>query len=651
MTLQEYRRKYGQDMKNRLESCRKAALTLHSTVPENADFAMKGLLVLPSTNGERYFVGNPPRWYEVLAGDLEYICSLNRMEHWKSLLWAYVLSGQEQYAQKIISELDDWISQCPAPVSIGEIVSLEDYPVDEATPWRTLEVGIRMMDSWHVIMDFLPLCESFTPELFERVVECIRVHAHILHTVCPQRWPEADHNHYLHEMLGLLNAAGMVSWLPESNGWLEFAVHELGRCAENMFSDDGGQIEGCPHYHDLSLGYLCTAKQMGQRYGVLMPDIINRRIEGAVNYMLHSLRANGQVVPWGDSDAILQTAFRAAALYSGISKDFTPLDTIYTLVGEDSFKAQLSEVIWEAAHLAEYIPAGKNPDKNIFLDKTLNQAMLRTGWGKNETSIFFSSSCLKHNSHTHIDPLSFDFTALGTPVLVDPGRYSYLEGANRRKFKSAAFHNCLIINGRDPYEYRSSWRFGPMGQGKITNAGGENNLLWACGWHDCYKPVVHHRSLLLLGKSVLLVLDSLENYNQEPVSLFFHLNTTDVHMAKGHALANVEKISASVAWEADFTAELHEGVVSPAIDISYPSTRLSLNPSNGKSCFLTVFAIGEHNLNASQIDYAMADPHISSVRSWRQDGEIRFEFILKNTLYQGCRDDKGKVFVQACQSS
>lgn len=102
------------------ESFRKAALYIQENLPQaaqaviaQADEYLKGMMVLCGTMGKPYFVGNPPRWADNPVGDVEYIFMLNRMEHWPVLLQAYYLTGDKVYAEKVVSELDNWINTCP----------------------------------------------------------------------------------------------------------------------------------------------------------------------------------------------------------------------------------------------------------------------------------------------------------------------------------------------------------------------------------------------------------------------------------------------------------------------------------------------------------------------------------------------------------
>ncbi len=80
-----------------------------------ADQALEGMLVLPGTGPELYFVGNPAKWTENPVGDNEYTFHLNRMHHLKTLSEAYTLTGNLAYAEKALFELEHWLDTVPCP--------------------------------------------------------------------------------------------------------------------------------------------------------------------------------------------------------------------------------------------------------------------------------------------------------------------------------------------------------------------------------------------------------------------------------------------------------------------------------------------------------------------------------------------------------
>ena len=62
---------------------------------------MKNLYVLPGTQGEFFFVGDPPAWNVKAVSDEEYLYSLNRLHGILPLCRAYILTGDEKYGKKV----------------------------------------------------------------------------------------------------------------------------------------------------------------------------------------------------------------------------------------------------------------------------------------------------------------------------------------------------------------------------------------------------------------------------------------------------------------------------------------------------------------------------------------------------------------------
>ncbi len=136
--------------------------------------------------------------------------------------------------------------------------------------------------------------------------------------------------------------------------------------------------------------------------------------------------------------------------------------------GAEAVRARCVESVWEdfgsSGMLAANDKIAATPGE-IFLpvdswQKDLKQVMLRTDWSHEALSVFFACRTPVNNAHAHIDPMSFDFTAHGRPLIIDPGRFTYREDADRRDFKSAVCHNTLIINEREPFAYLGSWEYG-----------------------------------------------------------------------------------------------------------------------------------------------------------------------------------------------
>ena len=215
-----------------------------------ADEALAGRLVLPGTGPALHFIGNPPEWTENPVNDNEYTFHLNRMHHWKTMCEAYSLTGDLTYAKKVIEEVNDWIDSVRCPALTDEKGDYVPGRFDGLTPWRALEAGIRGYRTWPYVIELLAETPYMNESFLEKLVPCIYVHCLVLYHISPLLWPKADHNHYLMENLGLLSFSCLFPELKNSSLYQNHALKELDRCMEAQCTPCGGQIEGCPSYHN-----------------------------------------------------------------------------------------------------------------------------------------------------------------------------------------------------------------------------------------------------------------------------------------------------------------------------------------------------------------------------------------------------------------
>ncbi len=268
----------------------------------DAENALRGELLLPGSSALSR-VGNPPAWLTPRYGDEEYLWGLNRMMHWKTLLRAHALTGEAHYATKVVTELDDWIAHVPPPAFRRADGAPDPAAVGNSgpPPWRSLEIGMRMFDTWPAVLEHLADTPHLPPERLARIAQSVTTQAQALSLLTPLIWPDADHNHYFMEMLGLLSVAANFPELSESPHWNEQARHELERCVRKQFIRDGSHIEAVPSYHNLCVVLLARYLALMRASGRSVPPEFERLTVAAAEHTLHSTRPTGTVVPWGDA--------------------------------------------------------------------------------------------------------------------------------------------------------------------------------------------------------------------------------------------------------------------------------------------------------------------------------------------------------------
>lgn len=587
-----------------------------------AEQFMAGKMVLCGTMGKSYFVGNPPKWMENPLNDNEFVWQLNRMEHWVTLVRAYYLTGEERYAEKVLSELENWIDTCP-PLEIVLDYQEAKERFSSVHPWRSLEVGIRSHSSWNTCLEALSGYKGFTEGLFEKVIMSFYQHGSILYQVCPVIWPDANHNHYLTECIGLLAVGAMTPFFKESSRWVEHAVREVERCAGTQVVEGGGQIEGCPTYHNECLNWMNRSLIVASKYGIEFSETYKEQVRSMFRHSMYVARPDGNNVPWGDSDALPQVYESAIRTYIA-SGDMISLKMCAKAYGRDKLRSEVIRLIWDIPNPEQLLrvleeegfgeEAVRIPCR--YYSKDLKQVMLRKGWNDKAASVFFACRTPVHNDHAHIDPNGFDYYSQGIPVLVDAGRYNYQEGPNRKLFKGGTYHNTLLIDQKDAFEYQGTWAYGEQQIGDILNIGSNGEWDYVCGSHANYFPVIHTR-MLAFRDDMLLIADRVDNrMSENQVSIYYNLNTpkAELHRDSSNIQAEVEGRTVKIAYSPNLSCTLGASRASTQIDVALDTTMVRLDSEDKSRLYLTILWMGSED----------AEVKVDSINDTVEFAEIEF---------------------------
>jgi hypothetical protein len=443
-----------------------------------------------------------------------------------------------------------------------------------------------MFSSWLAVHRHFINDPRFNQEIATKFSSSVAEHAEVLAEICPIFWPKADHNHYLMENLGLLAAAFMCSPDSRSFLWRDHAIRELERCAQVQLSDDGGQIEGCPTYHNGCISWFCQALQLS---GDRMSSGFRDRLRRGLIYSVHSFRPTGTCVPAGDSDAV-DVATPAAILWYQSNGDPEPLFALTGLIGPERALAVVCAHVWEIDDPEALLNLVNAPSKQCSMplanhQQELNQVMLRTSWNREALSLFFACrSPVGHGGgHAHIDPCGFDFTALGKPLLVDPGRYTYRQDNDRRLFKSAPWHNTVTVDDRDPYAYTSGWSYGLQREGRITGMWETSGILSAAAFQRNFAPALHRRLVALVDSAFLVIIDAFSGLmDGSTVQLHYHFDSTQVTWnQEEHLYCSIHgDVKMEMATSPSLRGWLWPAKVSELYDEYHPSLRARLEDSS-----------------------------------------------------------------------
>ncbi len=540
--------------------------------------------VFPGTGGELFDVGTPPAWHEQRTDDEEYVWALNRTHWFKTWSELYVLTGEECFAESTFADLENWIDSCPLPPLPREddthaaIVPLS-APFCKVTPWRTLEVGIRVFDSWNIAYERLLFSAHMTPERHTKMVCSFYEHAKVLRVMSPYFWPRADHNHYLHEMLGLLQITCLFPDFKQAPVWQPYALHELGRCVDFQLTEDGGQVEGSPNYHSGCLSMFFEIAALARAYGLTLPDNVLRGCQKGAVYEMFTIQPNGYLSSVGDTAMDLYRP-NAVTRYYKCFGELGPTEKLLAIY--PPFAPQdIPEQVQQAARAV----ANSAPGEDNY-QRTLGQYMARTGWRRTDSYLHFICCTPVVNGHAHQDPMSFALTLQGDPVVIDPSYFTYKESPERKLFKSPEYHSCLTFDDKPPFAYVNMWGYTPQKEGSIRRTYRGEGFFAADASHHGYDPDYHKRLCLLVGDDTCIIVDDVINCTGTDVRLYFHMDDPATRI-EGDVAVNEH---VRVLLPQGLTAEVLASRKAKRCDVGLPSARIKLtDTSHTHAQYVTVF--------------------------------------------------------------
>ena len=160
---------------------------------------------------------------------------------------------------------------------------------------------------------------------------------------------------------------------------------------------------------------------------------------------------------------------------------------------------------------------GVAPAGRIAAFPASGQVVLRSGFGPpgkdaQQTSVLFNVGRYR-TSHSQYDELSLTLFAAGRELLPDSGLFTYAPGRDFAYFHGTRAHNTVVVDGAD--ERRGAGRLGATlhGPGWVSQTGS----------HTLYAGVTHTRSVVVLGKGIVLVVDELRGTRSHDYEQTWHL--------------------------------------------------------------------------------------------------------------------------------
>jgi Heparinase II/III N-terminus/Heparinase II/III-like protein len=511
-------------------------------------------------NGERHQLPASSLWQANPSSDQEWLILLHKFYYAVGLGMAYHETNTLHYAEKWVELTDSWIDTVP----------LDFLPSD---------VAGRRIQNWifahyYFVGPRQPDC--VTPDFYLAFMESLhRQIAYLRDHVTPAR------NHRTLELCAIFLAAVVFPEFAESREWLTWSKDELVNNIQSDLLPDGVHCEQSTDYHHLVLKNYLWIKKLAVLNRIEMPEPFDSSVKQALEFSLYCHRPDGMI----------------PALSDGDSRCFLPLlQQGYELYGSD-------DLLYVSSRGAQgHPPALRSkgfPHGGYYI--------VRSGWGdqteayEDERYLIFDCGPLGAGNHGHLDLLSFEAFAYGTPLIVDPGRFTYDETGPvnwRVLFRSTAYHNTVLIDQQNQTRYLPGKRrykihgLEPDHALKaFSSAPGLDYLHGVARSHEY--PVVHERKVLFIGGTYWVIVDLLRAQEPHRYDQLFHLtpaaqDRVSVTLSCDTLSIHSPQLLLAQPLVPVILSSIEEGFVSGSYGAKQPAPIVQLTQRASSTCFLTV---------------------------------------------------------------
>ena len=453
-------------------------------------------------------------WDRSPNGDPEWIFMLNRHEYMNKLLIAGWLTGDKAYVEKLKWFLFHWIQANPI------------LPEGTVTT-RTIDTGIRCM-SWQYLLLHL-LGEGLMEE---------REAAGILESMKEQfaSLRKRYIGKYTLSNWGVLQTASICNgylWFHEylpSDGTEDWAWQELERQIGLQVLDDGAHWEQSMMYH-MEVLLACMKLLASCRAWVRIEnrtefwrdtDWLEKAVDRMSRYVLFASGPDHLQIAQCDSDVTdVRDVMVKAAVLTG--------DGRYRYAGYDTADLDSAWMFGSAGVTGYSAMAGRKPESLSLAAADAGHIFFRSSW--EEDSHFTYMKCGPLGSgHGHADLTHISLHYRGCPILVDSGRYSYVEEEPLRPFlKSAQAHNVCVIDGESHGRPRGSWGYDSFGQSFKNYYREQGPVHYGeTAYHGCLMSGAHYlviRKVMAVDQGIWMIVNDIRCDGGHEVKEYYHLDS------------------------------------------------------------------------------------------------------------------------------
>lgn len=449
-----------------------------------------------------YYFRDKIDWNAQPKEDPEWTFMLSRHGFIANLAKAEYYFHEKKYGDKAISLIEDFIINNPLSDS------------NTAISWRSLDAGIRVTN-WIDALEILKKCRG-EEQLTPTIEKGIREHIAYLKTF--------DSTFLRLSNWGAIGNAGLFKascYLNDKDG-IKLAHTLFLQTITNQVLPDGFQWEQSSMYQAEvllhTLDFIITAK----KYNIKIEDEIIALSRKMALSFVGMMKPDRKQFMQSDSDSteLIDIIAKSAFALSDENLKWAcggHLDLDYSILAQQEEIAAFKSINPKPL---EYTTASYYISGNIYL---------RNNWSEKGSVVHLKSGSYG-GGHGHGDSLHVDASLDGEDVLIDSGRFTYVDSPLRRELKRPSRHNTIIVDGKECFIPKDSWAYEKTARALSLPTITRGDWSFAEGLLLGYmeEGVLLSRKVLLLD-DILVLLDKIEGQG-------VHILTRPLHLAeKGKA--------------------------------------------------------------------------------------------------------------------
>jgi hypothetical protein len=470
--------------------------------------------------------------------EVKYVWELNRCQHFVTLGKAYVLTGDEKYAQGLLDQWLDWIDKNPFKFGVN---------------WTSsLECAFRII-SWTWALQFVKESRELNPGRYARILMSIENHVDFIlgHL---SKYSSAN-NHILGECVGLIYIGAYYPEFPRAQQWLKKGLSIFEKEFMRQVMEDGVNAEQAVWYHRYVFDFGVLVADAATRGGDSLSPPLMLRLEKMAEFIAALMNESGTVPAIGDDDG-----GQALRLMEG---DVNPNKALLSVAAHMFHRRDLNVGSGEFQEMAfwlfgadEIIKTVAQPsDDTIALFRDGGYAVATVQQPKNQKLVFDCGSLGLGSmaAHGHADALSFTLSVNGEQILIDSGAFMYMgAGDERRYFRGTRAHTAVVIDGLDQSEMLGPFQWGRRAASRLHEASLADGKVVLQASHDGYRRIgVTHTRRIEHDARGWLVIDSISGVGIHQIDAYFQIAPCECSITDSGALLSFEHHELSIQFKID----------------------------------------------------------------------------------------------------